>query len=102
MTSDPKKKITNTRSTNHQHLPCTLDDLLKDVVTLKDSQANDSSPTEKRIQDILITINNNAQVIEAYLKDKKQPPKWIQTESKLYTQADNPEKVYEEKKNQGY
>ncbi|MBB3453250.1 simple sugar transport system substrate-binding protein [Rhizobium sp. BK313] len=40
--------------------------------------------------------------LDAYLKTKKEPPKWIQTESKLYTQADNPEKVYEEKKNQGY
>ncbi|PDT26869.1 sugar ABC transporter substrate-binding protein [Rhizobium sp. L9] len=40
--------------------------------------------------------------LEAYLKDKKAPPKWIQTESKLYTPADNPMKVYEEKKGQGY
>ncbi|WP_416066219.1 galactofuranose ABC transporter, galactofuranose-binding protein YtfQ [Rhizobium sp. ZK1] len=40
--------------------------------------------------------------LEAYLKDKKAPPKWIQTESKLYTPADDPMKVYEEKKGQGY
>jgi ABC-type sugar transport system substrate-binding protein len=40
--------------------------------------------------------------LEAYLKDKKLPPKWIQTESKLYTQADDPEKVYEAKKGLGY
>lgn len=32
----------------------------------------------------------------------KAPPKWIQTESKLYTQADDPMKVYEEKKGLGY
>ncbi|GAB1580811.1 MULTISPECIES: galactofuranose ABC transporter, galactofuranose-binding protein YtfQ [Phyllobacteriaceae] len=32
----------------------------------------------------------------------KTPPKWIQTESKLYTQADDPMKVYEEKKGLGY
>src|SRR5476649_953153 len=31
--------------------------------------------------------------LDAYLKTKKEPPKWIQTESKLYTQADDPEKV---------
>ncbi|MPT22612.1 MAG: ABC transporter substrate-binding protein [Starkeya sp.] len=30
------------------------------------------------------------------------PPKWIQTESKLYTQADNPMAVYESKKDLGY
>jgi ABC-type sugar transport system substrate-binding protein len=30
------------------------------------------------------------------------PPKWIQTESKLYTAADNPKAVYESKKNLGY
>lgn len=30
------------------------------------------------------------------------PPKWIQTESKLYTQADDPKAVYESKKNLGY
>lgn len=40
--------------------------------------------------------------LEAYLKDKKAPAKWIQTESKLYTPADDPMKVYEEKKGQGY
>lgn len=40
--------------------------------------------------------------LDAYLKDGKEPPKWIQTESKLYTAADDPMKVYEEKKNLGY
>ena len=30
------------------------------------------------------------------------PPKWIQTESKLYTQADSPMAVYESKKDLGY
>ena len=40
--------------------------------------------------------------LEAYLKDGKAPAKWIQTESKLYTQADDPKGVYESKKNLGY
>ena len=40
--------------------------------------------------------------LDAYLKAKKEPPKWIQTESKLYTQADDPQKVYEQKKGLGY
>lgn len=40
--------------------------------------------------------------LDAYLKDKKAPAKWIQTESKLYTQADDPQKVYEQKKDLGY
>lgn len=40
--------------------------------------------------------------LDAYLKDKTEPPKWIQTESKLYTAADDPMKVYEEKKGLGY
>jgi len=40
--------------------------------------------------------------LDAYLKDKKEPPKWIQTESKLYTQSDDPQKVYEAKKGLGY
>ena len=30
------------------------------------------------------------------------PPKWIQTESKLYTPADDPQKVYDSKKGLGY
>lgn len=30
------------------------------------------------------------------------PPKWIQTESKLYTAADNPQAVYDSKKDLGY
>ncbi|MET4690063.1 galactofuranose ABC transporter, galactofuranose-binding protein YtfQ [Sinorhizobium fredii] len=41
-------------------------------------------------------------VLATYLKDGKEPEKWIQTESKLYTQADDPMKVYEEKKGLGY
>ncbi|MDO9418582.1 galactofuranose ABC transporter, galactofuranose-binding protein YtfQ [Pararhizobium sp.] len=40
--------------------------------------------------------------LEAFIKDKTLPEKWIQTESKLYTQADDPAKVYEEKKGLGY
>lgn len=30
------------------------------------------------------------------------PPKWIQTESKLYTSADDPQKIYDSKKGLGY
>ncbi|MFA7416475.1 MAG: galactofuranose ABC transporter, galactofuranose-binding protein YtfQ [Rhizobium sp.] len=40
--------------------------------------------------------------LEAFLKDGTVPPKWIQTESKLYTMADDPKKVYEQKKGLGY
>ncbi|PZQ84460.1 MAG: sugar ABC transporter substrate-binding protein [Ancylobacter novellus] len=38
----------------------------------------------------------------AYKTKGTVPPKWIQTESKLYTQADNPMAVYESKKDLGY
>ncbi|MCR4266909.1 ABC transporter substrate-binding protein [Nitratireductor sp. ZSWI3] len=40
--------------------------------------------------------------LAAYLKDGTEPPKFIQTESKLYTQADDPQAVYEAKKDLGY
>jgi galactofuranose transport system substrate-binding protein len=40
--------------------------------------------------------------LEKYKKDGTVPPKQIITESKLYTQADDPMKVYEEKKGLGY
>ena len=41
--------------------------------------------------------------LDAYLKDKKEPPKWIQTESKLYTPtSEDPMKVYELKMGLGY
>ncbi|WP_142846319.1 galactofuranose ABC transporter, galactofuranose-binding protein YtfQ [Telmatospirillum sp. J64-1] len=40
--------------------------------------------------------------LEAYLKNGTVPPKFIQTESKLYTQNDDPAAVYEQKKNLGY
>ncbi|MGQ9366237.1 galactofuranose ABC transporter, galactofuranose-binding protein YtfQ [Azospirillum sp. ST 5-10] len=40
--------------------------------------------------------------ILAYKETGKEPPKWIQTESRLYTQADDPAKVYEAKKGMGY
>jgi simple sugar transport system substrate-binding protein len=41
-------------------------------------------------------------VIIAYKSKGTVPPKWIQTESKLYTPADNPRAVYESKKDLGY
>ncbi|MFD1881791.1 galactofuranose ABC transporter, galactofuranose-binding protein YtfQ [Paracoccus pacificus] len=40
--------------------------------------------------------------LAAYWKDKTEPPKFIQTESKLFTQADDPQAVYETKKDLGY
>ncbi len=38
----------------------------------------------------------------AYKDKKTTPPKWIQTESKLYTQTDDPQKQYDGKKGLGY
>ncbi|WAJ27648.1 galactofuranose ABC transporter, galactofuranose-binding protein YtfQ [Antarcticirhabdus aurantiaca] len=40
--------------------------------------------------------------LKAYLDSGTEPPKWIQTESKLYTQSDDPKAVYEAKKDLGY
>jgi galactofuranose transport system substrate-binding protein len=40
--------------------------------------------------------------IAAYKDKGTVPPKWIQTESKLYTAADDPQKIYESKKDLGY
>jgi len=40
--------------------------------------------------------------IIAYKGKGVTPPKWIQTESKLYTAADDPKAVYESRKNLGY
>ncbi|MBV2185020.1 MAG: ABC transporter substrate-binding protein [Rhizobium sp.] len=40
--------------------------------------------------------------LEAYLKDGKAPEKFIITESKLYTPADNPQGEYEARKGLGY
>lgn len=40
--------------------------------------------------------------IVAYKTKGTVPPKWIQTESKLYTAADNPQAVYDSKKGLGY
>ena len=40
--------------------------------------------------------------LDAYMKDGTMPPKFIQTESKLYTQKDDPQAVYEQKKDLGY
>lgn len=40
--------------------------------------------------------------LAAYLKDGKEPPKFIITESKLYTPADNPKGEYEARKGLGY
>ncbi len=40
--------------------------------------------------------------LEAYLKDGTVPPKWIQTESRLYTLKDDNQAIYESKKDLGY
>ncbi|MAM10575.1 MAG: sugar ABC transporter substrate-binding protein [Rhizobiaceae bacterium] len=40
--------------------------------------------------------------LEAYWADGTMPPKFIQTESRLYTQADDPEGEYERRKGLGY
>jgi ABC-type sugar transport system substrate-binding protein len=40
--------------------------------------------------------------ILAYKNSGTVPPKWIQTESKLYTAADDPQKIYDSKKDLGY
>lgn len=52
-----------------------------------------------------LTPNMAGPALDALIAFKEKgavPPKWIQTESKLYTQADDPMKVYEEKKGLGY
>lgn len=41
-------------------------------------------------------------VVLAFKSKGTVPPKWIKTESKLYTAADDPQKIYEAKKNLGY
>jgi galactofuranose transport system substrate-binding protein len=41
-------------------------------------------------------------VLDAYMKDKKQPEKFIITESKLYTPADDPQGEYDRRKGLGY
>lgn len=40
--------------------------------------------------------------LEAFLADGTMPPKWIQTESKLFTSADDNQSIYEMKKGLGY
>lgn len=40
--------------------------------------------------------------LESYLADGTVPPKWIQTESKLFTTSDDNQSVYEMKKDLGY
>ncbi|WP_238366745.1 galactofuranose ABC transporter, galactofuranose-binding protein YtfQ [Mesobacterium pallidum] len=40
--------------------------------------------------------------LEAYLANGTVPPKWIQTESRLFTSADDNQAIYEQKKDLGY
>ena len=52
-----------------------------------------------------LTPNMAGPALDALIayKDKGTvPPKWIQTESKLYTAADDPQKIYDSKKGLGY
>lgn len=41
-------------------------------------------------------------ILDAYWKDGTMPEKWVQTESKLYTQKDDNKAIYEMKKSLGY
>jgi hypothetical protein len=70
LTSDARKKITTSSSPNNQHLPCTLDDLLKDAIRLKESCVNHRSPAQKWVEDVLTSINTNAQVIDVLIQQQ--------------------------------
>ena len=52
-----------------------------------------------------LTPNMAGPALDATIAFKEKgtvPAKWIQTESKLYTSADDPKKIYESKKDLGY
>jgi galactofuranose transport system substrate-binding protein len=51
-----------------------------------------------------LTPNMAGPAFDALIAFKKGtvPPKWIQTESRLYTPADDPQKIYDSKKDLGY
>ena len=70
LTSDARKKIATTLTSNHQHQPCTLGDLLKQADVLRDKNNKQRSAAQKQIESLLTTINQHAKVIDVLIQQQ--------------------------------
>jgi hypothetical protein len=70
LTNDEAKKIGTTLTTNNRQQPCTLEELLQDVTKLQESWKNDRSDTQRRIDTVITSINQHAQVIDVLIQQQ--------------------------------
>ncbi len=70
LTNDEAKKIGTTLTTNNRQQPCTLQELLQDITKLQESWKKDCSDTQRRIDTVITTINQHAQVIDVLIQQQ--------------------------------
>lgn len=68
LTSDSKKRIATTLTSNRQHQPCSLADLIGSAEECKNKNIKQRSPTRKYIENIVTTFNQHAQVIDVLVQ----------------------------------
>jgi len=55
---------------NNQHPPCALEDLLLDVTKLQEQRNKDRSDAQRRIDTVITSINQHAQVIDVLIQQQ--------------------------------
>jgi len=70
LTRDPSKRITAPLTSNHQHRPCTLADLLAQVHDNHETCVKERLPAQIHVQNILTTINEHARVIDILIQQQ--------------------------------
>ncbi|PVH76933.1 hypothetical protein DL98DRAFT_280469 [Cadophora sp. DSE1049] len=70
LTSDPRKRIATTSTSNFQHGPCKVEDLLKTVVSLDETRKKNRSAAQSRIETALIAINSHAKAIDVLIQQQ--------------------------------
>ncbi|KAK0129464.1 hypothetical protein ONS96_000035 [Cadophora gregata f. sp. sojae] len=70
LTSDPRKRIGNTSTSNIQHMPCKLEDLLKTVVSLTETHKKNRTVAQSRIETALIAISSHAKAIDVLIQQQ--------------------------------
>ncbi|KAG4416219.1 hypothetical protein IFR04_010622 [Cadophora malorum] len=70
LTSDSRKRIANTPTSNTQHMPCKVDDLLETVVSLSETRKKARSTAQTRIETALIAISSHAKAIDVLVQQQ--------------------------------
>jgi hypothetical protein len=69
-TKDDAKRIGATLTTNNQHQPCNLEDLLEDAAKVQESWKKHRSDAHEQIDTVITAINQHAQVIDVLIQQQ--------------------------------